>query len=756
MGKARRKKEAAENNSKEIRSAALPRTPRLPAYGWLIPLLLALLVNIGVLFNGYAWEDDTSVASFSDQKPRFDSPAVTSDPYFRPLIDWSRRLDYWMWGPAPFGFHFTVYLAHAMTVLLVYRLVNLLTQFYRKDSGIALITASLFAVHPIHVEAVAWINGRSDVFMALFMMLAFYAYLRYRQGAPTGITLPLFVLGCVMGLLTKETAIPFIMLFFPALYFLLPSSAVVHPRRMRDPFIWAWIAVLAGFIVFRLVHIELPAPSAEGGGSFLTKLITLLLAWGYYLKMMLLPHPLNLLTPAPTIGDAQGAIDLVIGTVGVVGLLWIIARRRRTLWAIGAVWWAAGLAAPLIVPLVKVSATPVAERYAYLASGGFLLMIAAGIVEGWSRVEEHRTGQRRLKWIIGFVGLLAGLFSLLTIHRNTVWQDAATLWEDTVRQSPIAALPHNNLGVIYSDRKRWNDAAREFQTAVQLKPDYFIAHYNLGDVYEQNHRWPDALRAYQTALTLRPDFVPVRFNLGNVRAALGQFPAATQEYQIFLAHQPNHALAHMNLGNVYAAQRHFDRAVQEYQTAIRLQPNFAQAYYNLGMAYSEQGRPEDAIDAQSKALKIQPDFVDAYLTLGNVYVTEKRLDDAMDAYSKALKLKPGDAEAHNDLGIVYLQQTRYEEASQQFKAAINLQPNHIGARNNLGVIYARTDRLDQAVIEFEAALKYNPTNFEVMTSLGMALLREGHPIEAKKEFEKALQIRPDFLPARQALNSMRR
>lgn len=755
MGKTGRNKDQSQNKVADIRSSPIPPQPWVSAYGWLIPLALAVLVNVGVLFNGFAWEDNTPAVALSDERLRIDPPGVSSDPYFRPLINWSIHFDYWLWGPGPFGSHLTVYLAHILTTLLVYGLVKILTQFYQKEPSIALITASLFAVHPIHVEAVAWINGRSDVFMGLFMMLAFYAYLLYRRGTSAWIALPVFTSGCVLGLMSKETAIPF-MLFFPALDFLLPRLKTVPSRGIRDPFPWTWMLVLVGFVIYRFSHIEFPSRSPEGNGSLLTTLTTLLSAWGYYLKMLLVPYPLNLFPSSLTAGNAQDMIYLIIGTVGALGLFWVIGRCHRTVWAIGTIWWVSGLLAPLMVPLVQVAVTPVAERYAYLASGGFLLMVGAAVVDGWNRVEKWLNGPYSPGWIIGFAGCLVVLFSVLTIDRNTVWQNALVLWEDTVHKSPLAALPHNNLGVLYSDRKRWNDAEREFEIAVRLKPDYLKAYYNLGVTYEQNHRREDAIRTFQKTLTLQPDFVQARFNLGNDYAAQGRLPAAIQEYQTFLTRHPNHAMAHMNLGNVYVSQRRLDEAVQEYRVALTLQPNLAQAYYNLGMAYAEQGRLDDAIQAHTSAIKIQPDFAQAYYSLGNLYTTEKRLDDAVKAYRTALTLKPNYAEAHNDLGIAYLQQARYEEASQQFKATLNLQPNHLGAHNNLGVIDARNGRFDEAAIEFGTALKLNPTNVQVRTSLGMALLRQGKRLEAKKEFEKALQIQPDFLPARQALNSMHR
>jgi len=740
MGKTDRKKEKSE------------RKIRIPVYGWLIPVALALVVNAGVLFNGFAWDDNFIAAAVSDGTPKIDNPGGASNSYYRPLIEWSYHLDRWVWGPGPFGFHFSVYLAHAITTLLIYLTAYLLAGFYQKGGTIAVVTASMFAVHPIHAEAVAWIAGRSDVFMALFIMLAFYADLLYRRGTSTRIALPLFVLGCVLGLLSKETAIPFL-LFFPALNFLLPHSEIIRPRGMKNPMVRTCMLILAGFIIYRVSRVALPSLS-HNGESPMTALTLPWLALGYYLKLLLIPYPLNLYPSTLTAGNAQGVLYLMIGIFGTVGLLWVIVFRHRTLGALGAVWFVSGLMAPLMVPWVDVSVTPVAERYAYLASGGFLLMAGAGATEGWNRLRERSSGKPDLGWAMAVWVSIIGLFSLLTLDRNAAWKNEATLWEDTIQKSPRAAIPHNNLGTVYTIRKRLDDAEREFKTAIRLKPDYLKAYHNLGAAYEQHHRWEDAVRTFQEALALQPEFVQARLNLGNDLAALGRFQAAIQEYQTFLAHNPDHTMAHMNLGNVYVSLRRFDQAVQEYQVALRLQPNFAQAYYNLGNAYYEQGRLDDAVQAYSAALKAQPAFFEAYYSLGNVYADQKRPGDATAAYLAALKLKPDDAEVRNRLGIVYLNQSRYEEASEQFKATLKLRPDHVGAHNNLGVVHARNGRYDDAVLEFETALKLDPANAEVLTGLGLALLRQGKASEARKTFEKALQIQPGFLPARQALNSL--
>jgi tetratricopeptide (TPR) repeat protein len=683
MGKTRRKNEPQKNKIPPVKSPAdLPSPSWLSTYGWLIPLLLALIVNANVLRNGFVWDDKGFFVDPSHRALNMDGPGLSPVVYYRPLIEWSYNLDQAIWDLNPFGAHLTVYIAHVLTTLLIYLNTASLLRLYRKEESIALLTASLFAVHPIHAEAVAWIAGRSDVFMALFMMTALYAYLRYRQQPSSWVMIPLFILGCLFGLLSKETAIPFL-LIFPIFDFLFQRSGIIRWRGMKDPLAWMWGMALISFILYRLSNVEMPSAHRAAVTSTGNEIMAVFLALGYYLRLLFIPYPLNLFVSELPRGGIQALSYLALGMGGMAALLWIFLRWNRTLFAVGAVWFMSGIAAPLAVPLLKVAITPVAERYAYLASGGFLLLVSVGVFEGWRWVQSRVTTPMDARWMMGSLILITALFSSLTVERNSVWRDEVILWTDTIRKSPMAVLPHNNLGVVYKDQERFEDALREFQIALRIEPNYFQAHYNLGIIYEKRKQFDEAIQEYQTTLKLKPSYARAHNNLGAVYKDLGRLEEAETEFQAALKLQPDIPTTHYNRGTSLSEQGRLDEAIGEYQAAIRLDPTYQNAHYNLGLAYANQGRFQEAIVEFQTVVRLKPDDAAAHAVLGDIYKDQGQPKEAIDEYQAALKLDPNQAEIHYTLGVVYGRAGRLEEARQQYQQALQLKPDFPAARDAL-------------------------------------------------------------------------
>jgi tetratricopeptide (TPR) repeat protein len=322
---------------------------------------------------------------------------------------------------------------------------------------------------------------------------------------------------------------------------------------------------------------------------------------------LVIPYPLNLFVPELP-GGAEGAVYGLIGLAGTILLVWILIRSSRTIVAVGAVWFILGIAAPLAVPFAGLSATPVAERYAYLASGGFLLLVSRGAVLLWRRFEARRTDRIKLQWVLISAGLVVGFLSLLTAARNGVWRDEAVLWEDTIRKSPEAALPQYNLANLYRRRGRPEEAEQRYRTALTLRPDSADVYVGLGGALSEQGRLEEAEEAYRAALKLNPDYVLVHEGLGNVMVKQGRLEEAVREYQTALRINPALIQARNSLGITEADLGRYDAAIREFQTALKHQPNHEEVYYNLGNAYLLNGQREEAVQAFQEALRIKPDF----------------------------------------------------------------------------------------------------------------------------------------------------
>lgn len=209
-----------------------------------------------------------------------------------------------------------------------------------------------------------------------------------------------------------------------------------------------------------------------------------------------------------------------------------------------------------------------------------------------------------------------------------------------------------------------------------------------------------------------------------------------------------------DLGNILYEQGRFEDAIKQYQIAIRVRPDFVEAYNNLGNVLAEMGRFEEAVVQYRTTLKFRPDITDVRVNLANLYLTMGKFDDAILEFKTAAKLKPDDPQLHYLIGIAYNKQGQFKEAVQELRNAIRLQPDNPAFHNDLAVFYADKNYLDEAAGEYQQVLRLNPASIKAHYDLGMIYLRMRLKDKARKEFEIILKMEPDFLPARQALETL--
>jgi Flp pilus assembly protein TadD len=637
-----------------------------------IIFLLSFTVYFNALFNDFVYDDTEQVLEnhwirdvnyipdiFSQSVWSFQGETTSSN-YYRPLMHLIFMLNYYVFGLRPWGFHLVNILFHAGVSILVLvissrllRAPSHVSQLNEKGFVGSLLSpffvgAVLFATHPIHTEAVAWVAGIPDLSYTFFFLLSLYFYMRSEEG--TKGMYPLSVLSFSIAALCKEPA-----LILPVLLMAYDS---IFGKRAKGylPFIKRYIPyfLVAGAYLGLRYH-------ALGGFS-LQKSPIVLSTYGYiinvfplflqYLEKLLLPLNLNafhVLHPISSIFETGGIVSLAVTAAFVV--VTFLAFKKKSKVCFGLFVIALPLLPSLYIPAVGENVF--AERYLYLPSFGFVLLIAMAL----SRAKAVNPGLASVLVMISLA--VAVVYSVGTVSRNAVWRDDATLFTDTVRKSPDAALAHNNLGAAYGKRNRLDEAVSEFITALKLKPDYADAHYNLGDAYLKQNRLDEAVSEFITALKLKPDY----------------------------------ADAHYNLGIAYGKQNRLDEAVSEFITALKLKPDYADAHNNLGIAYLDESRLDEAVSEFITVLKLEPNHADAHYNLGIAYLDESRLDEAVSEFIAALKIKPDDADAHYNLGDAYLKQNRLDEAINEFITVLKLKPDDAEARHNLDICYERMERM---------------------------------------------------------------
>jgi len=584
------------------------RLPPGAARVWHVGLLVAavLIVYANALPNAFLWDDlylvvgNPAIKSWENLPRLFVSdlfPAGIQSGYYRPLQALTYVVDYGVWGLSPAGFHLTSVTLHAVTAALLY----LVGRHVLGSARAALAGALLFAVHPLHVEAVTYVSGRSDPLAAMLMLVAVLGFLR-GDGRGRLASLAAFFL----ALLAREAA-----LVLPVLLLVLDR---IVPGRARRPGLdyLPYGAVLAVYLGLRAMSVEpgqvMVANAAVPLGF---RLLTMAEAVVRYLALVVVPLGLHMeRTVAPVASPLEpGALAALAAVAALIaGALW--ARARAWPLALGVAWF---LVALLPVANVVPLATFMAEHWLYVPMMG--LCLAAG----WSVEQLARDAWRRP--VTAMFAIVVALYGGLTIRQNLVWRDARMLYEYLRPLAPESLRVRVNLAQAYQEAGDLERAHGAYEEVVRLHPDRpetADALNNLGNIHREAGRLEVALATYDRALVLAPRQIAARNGRALALQGLGRVEEAERELAAALAIDPAAATTRSNLGNLYFRRGELERARDQYVAAIRLDPDHADAHNNLGSTYFRLGERALAEREYRTALRLDPHSAGAQRNLAIV------------------------------------------------------------------------------------------------------------------------------------------
>lgn len=527
---------------------------------------------------------------------------------YHPLTWISHMVDVEFYGLRPAGHHLTNLLLHLGATLLLFAFLARTTAAVWA-SGVA---AALFALHPAHVESVAWIAERKDVLSTLLAMAAIWAYrgyaLRPSPGRLTGVALLL-----AAGLLAKPMLVS-----LPLLLLLLDYWPLRRPLTLR--LVWEKLP-LFGLAAASCV-VTFIAQSSGGAVQNLRiplaiRLDNAVVSYVRYLGTFLWPVDLSLLYPHPyTTGEPWSratvvgcGLLLLLTTAGVVAL-----RDRRHL-VVGWLWYLCALVP--VIGVVQVGVQAMADRYTYLP------FIGIGIACVWE-VQSHLEQRPALRpAVAGVASVLLVVLALLTARQVGGWRDSATLYERSLAATPKSWALHNNLGNTYYRLGRYDRAIGEFETILRdagrfltLMPEHREeAHYNLGLCYQEQGDLDAAATHYQQAIALNPANLDAVSNLGLVYLAAGKLLQAQQQLEWVVQVQPGYPPGLYNLAEVYRAANQTMRATTYYERFLRLRPDYPPAFARLGDCYERLGRLPEAVAAYRRAAALDPTDPDTQAAL---------------------------------------------------------------------------------------------------------------------------------------------
>jgi protein O-mannosyl-transferase len=668
-------------------------------------VLLTVVTYIPALYGGFIWDDHNNITDNRLLRTWKGLETTWTDTQasiqYYPLSYTVFWFEYNLWGTDTFGYHLVNVLLHAANAVLMGLL------FFRLGVPGAWLAAVLFAVHPVHVESVAWITELKNVLSGFFFLSALLAFLRFEQRAERrwwfyAFSLLLFV--CALLSKTSTVALPVALVL--VLWWKL--------ERVKGRDLWPVLPfILVGAALSLLtVWLEKHHVGAEGSEWQLSLVERWLVAgrvvW-FAVGKFVWPHPLIFIYPRWQVdAGVWWQFLFPLAAVCVLLSLWYL-RRRVGKGPLAAALFFVGTTAPVPAAfnLYFMRFSYVADHFYYLAGIGFMVLVAAAL----TRAVPNS------KFLIAVALPMAAILSALSWQRCHAFRDEETLWRDTVAQNPNAWMAHNNLGIALEESGRFQDAIRHYEQALRLEPDYAKAYNNLGGALVQLGRVQEAIGHYEQALRIMPDSAEVHCNLGIALEQSGRVREAIGHFEQALRIMPDYAEAHYNLGVALEQGGRIQEATRHFDQVLRIKPDYAEAHYNLGVALQQTGRLQEAMEHWEHALRLKPDYAEAHYSLGSASVRLGRVQEAIDHWQQALRIRPDYAEAHYDLGVALVGLGKVQEAIGHWEQALRLKPDCAEAHYNLGVALERAGRLEDATRHFEQALRINPYYAEARNRL---------------------------------------
>lgn len=696
---------------------------------------------------------------------------------WHPLTMLTHMLDCQLFGLKAGMHHFVTLLYHIANTLLLFVVLRKMTGAMWRSA----IVAMLFALHPLHVESVAWTAERKDVLSTLFWLLVMWAYIDYaKTGSRTKYILSVVFLA--LGLMSKPmlVSMPFVLLlmdYWPLRRFSFARSPALRDEKAQTskgkvtpseppaiPVTRLLVEKMPFFILSLLLCVITFNIQKTGGAMQMTNYLSLgsrisnaLISYAKYIIKMFWPANLSglyLRHGEWPIGLVAGAALLIIALTVVA----IVLAKRKPYFTFGWFYFL-GTLVP-VIGLVQVGMQAMADRFTYVPMTGLFIALVWGVAE---LAKSYSIPKPAL--VAGIVGSFIGCVAT-TSHVIPFWTNSKTLFDRMIAVDQNNFLAHYNLGNFYSRAGDKQAAANEYQASLNAEPNYVEAHNNLAGILQEQHRNDEAISHYKDAARLSPDPTYV-VNLGNAYVNAVRYPEAMAIYEQVLREHPertdartNAALTHVAWANQLVNSNNLAEAESHFRSALQLNPTYADAATGLGLCYARQGKMHDAgmqlIEAnrlRSNSNSANPELL-AELAVGNYFSAANKLQEAIPHYVSAVQLDADNLEAHNGLGVCYAMLGRMDEAAKQFAEVLRVHPNDSGAHMNLANALAAQKKVDEAIPHYMAAIKANPNDPQAHFNLALSMTQAGRKADAIAEYKKALSINPNYAEAKHALATL--
>lgn len=520
---------------------------------------------------------------------------------YHPITMLSLAFNYVLGGENAFGYHLFNLIFHVFNTALLYIWVR---RIWPTRKYLPLFIAGVFALHPMHVESVAWISSRKDVLFFCFYFLGLLSYQEFHKSSARKYLIGA-LLFFIFSALSKPTAV-----IFPIHLLLMDylQSREFSIKLILEKVPFFMVSVLIGLATV-LVQTDAGAVNVDAY-SVIERLQLASYALNMYVAKFIAPIHLSSFYPYPSRPfETLVSIAPIIFAAGLGGVLWKWRQNRNVVF--GVLFFLSSLA--LLVQLVTVGSTIISERYTYLAYIGLSLAIYF-ILEDvlFKKLKTEKTLS------IAFMFVLIG-FSLVSFNRVKVWKNGETLWTDAIEKFPEVAGSWGGRGVYYRMEKKYSKALKDLNQAVTLNPNEAMFYSNRGNIFFDLGQDDNALFDYNNCIRLDSTDENAFANRGAIFGRRGQYDEAVQDLSRAIDLDPNFVNAYMNRGIIYSVLNQREQAKKDYQKCVELEPDNHGIWNAVAVEYQYLGSFDSSVMVLNTAIQLEPNEGIYYFNRGISY-----------------------------------------------------------------------------------------------------------------------------------------
>ena len=675
----------------------------------------------------------------------FSPTDIEIERHYWPILYTTFWLEHKLWGITPFGTHLVNLLLYMVNVLLLHHLLR------RLSVPGSWAVAAVFALHPMHVESVAWAIGRKDLLCGLFCMACTLCWIRSADGGDDGPsqslrTTPIVRPGLyvaalgllVAAMLSKSVAVTLPVVFAILLWWKNGRVTGAEAWRIAPFFLVALCIALADLSYYS------SGPDFSSGYGPVEKVTIAARALCFYAGKLVWPANLAVIYPLwdIEIGDvlSWGCVIVVVA-VG-VGLWYGRHRLGRGPFA-GFAFFAVVLSPTLgFVDFAYMRLSLVADRYAYLAGIGVISVLIGAAA---SRADGLSNQLRLGAWVL-LVAVLA-VFGKLTWDQAWVYQDRVTFYSHITSANPEVPM-YRNLADALRDAGRLEEALTASRIGLEQRPDAANAHNTHGATLFAMDRLEEAANSFHRALQLHPGQEHALRNMALTRKRQGRLVESLRWYRQAIDNNPESALAQAGMGEVQFRLGQHKMAAELLENAIALRPDSLplSTHHFLAEALRQQQRHEEAITKYRDVLEIDPEFAYAHAGIGYALRQLKRYEEALEWLARSISLEPQSpaaADRHVEMGRALEALNQTEDAARHYKRALEIDPRSVSALDSLALMRFRQQRYEDALGMYETLIGIDGDNAQFHVNKGLTLQNLDRREEALRSFQRAVSLDPN-------------